>query len=491
MTHPRAAAFAFCVALSTAATPPARADTRGIGALGLHVTPCVLGRSAVAARCGTFGVYEDRAARAGRVVALRVVVLAARHPGGKAVAFIAGGPGQSAVAFAPAIADGRLARELSAVRDRYDILFVDSRGMGDSNPFRCDFAPASDPRAYFRQLWPDRLVSACRRQSGTTSVARRYATNDAVDDLDDVRGALGYRRMVLDGGSYGTFFAFVYVRRHPTRVESAVLDGVYAPHFQPVPGAPAAAQRALDDLASKCGRDAVCRTHFPRFLRHFRDVIARFDRGPVAMSLRRPHEVPHAVRLSKEVLVDDLRQMLDQPENAAYLPAVIEAAWRHDYGPLAQVVDAVAQGLSHGLNWGAFLSYTCADEIPFISAAQVRQEAARSFAGALRVRAQRRACELWNVPPMPRAFNDPVRSRVRVLMVSGSDDPATPPRYAAGELPYLTNGVQIVVRGAGHATETACADRVKVQFIERRSPGTVRRTRCEGAYVPPHFATSW
>jgi pimeloyl-ACP methyl ester carboxylesterase len=464
---------------------------RAGAALGLHLTPCVQGHSSVAAECGTFGVYEDRTAGSGRVVSLQLVVLKSKHHVHRAIAVIAGGPGQSAVAAAPFIADGKFAKGLSVLRDEYDLLFVDNRGMGGSHPFTCDLAPRAHPGNYFRQLWPDALLSACRAKSAATSNPDFYNTINAVDDLDDVRAALGYNRLVLDGSSYGTFFSFVAMRRHPDRIESVILDAAYAPHFQPLPGAPAGAQIALDDLVVKCRRDAVCNSHFPAFAQHFYALVRRFDRGPIAVPVKRAGtKRVETVLLSKEVFVDRLRQVLYDPENASSIPYVVERAYHADYGPLGRVVNVVSLGLAQALNWGAFLSYSCADEVPFISEAEVHAEAARSFARDLRVRAQQKACTIWHVSPAPRSLNDAVRSVAPVLIVSGSDDPATPPRYAAAALHYLPNAKQVVVRGAGHATQTACTQRLIVQFVRARSVKGLDVSRCTAAFEVPHFDTS-
>src|SRR2546430_12580774 len=51
----------------------------------------------------------------------------------------------------------------------------------------------------------------------------KYTTSIAMDDLDDVRTWLGYDRINLFGGSYGTQAALVYMRRHPDHVRSAIL----------------------------------------------------------------------------------------------------------------------------------------------------------------------------------------------------------------------------------------------------------------------------
>ncbi len=161
-----------------------------------------------------------------------------------------------------------------------------------------------------------------------------------------------------------------------------------------------------------------------------------------------------------------------------------------DYGPLGQVLNVMSGGLAGALDYGAFLSYTCADEMPFIAEGDVKAAAAHSFAADLRFRAQQHACSIWNVRPTPPRFNDVVRSDVPILMITGSDDPTTPPRYAAEELPYLPNAEQVLVRGAGHTTELPCTDRLIVQFVRAGSAKGLEVSRCRAAFTPPHFDTS-
>ena len=471
----------FCVLLPA----PSRSAT-----LAVHLAPCAQGRAKLPADCGIAQVYEDRGKRSGRIIDLHVVVIHAAHRSGRAIAVVPGGPGQGAISLAGLVADGKLGRALSALRASYDLVFVDNRGMGDSHPFKCDITPVSNPQAYFLRLWPDDLVSRCRARVSKNSDPSLYNTNNAVDDLDDVRRALHYQKLVLSGGSYGTFFSFVYIRRHAAAVESAVLLSVDAPHFEALPGAPDGAQSALDDLFAKCGRDAVCRSHFPNFAAHFAAVLHRFDRGPVEVPVkdRRTNRVSPA-RLSKEVFVDRFRQAIYDPENAAYAPYYIEQAYRGNYAPLSDMIDGMSQALAQALDEGAFLSYSCADLIPFVSEQRLSAAAAHSFAGDLRARAQQRACRIWNVKAMPAKFNDIVRTDIPVLMIEGSDDPATPPRYAQEELPYLRNGMLVIVRGAGHTTETPCTDRLTVQFVEAGSVKGLDGTHCNGGYVVPRFQT--
>ena len=166
--------------------------------LGLSVKPCILGKMNVPALCGTFGVYENRAARSGRIIELGVAVLKAPHPRGDAIAFIEGGPGQPTVVDAAWIADDH-DLVLKAFRKNYDVVFVDNRGMGVSNPTHCNISPYSDMPAYFLQIWSDGIISGCYHRYARTSNPSQYNTNNAVDDLDAVREALGYRKLVLYG----------------------------------------------------------------------------------------------------------------------------------------------------------------------------------------------------------------------------------------------------------------------------------------------------
>jgi len=437
-----------------------------------------------------FGVYENRDAKSGRIINLGVVVLKAQHPTGDALAYIEGGPGVPAVPDAAPVADGD-DPIVAKVRDRYDVLFVDSRGMGTSNPTNCNISPYNDMATYFLQIWPDKILSACYQRYAKTSNPSQYNTNNAVDDLDDVRAALGYHKLILYGGSYASFFSFVYLRRHGDHVKSALLEAIGAPGFMPLPGAPDGAQTALDDLTSKCSRDPRCAKQFPHFREHFYAVVARFEEKPLSVTVRNPKTKQlQSVLLSREVLVDRIRENLYFPETAAYLPFIIERAYQADYVPLGRLVNLWSQFMANGQDAGTNLAYRCADFDPFISEQELQVAAAHSFTGDLRVRAERNACRTWKVDPMPANFNDPVVSGVPVLLLNGSDDPATPPKYAMGAVRYLANGKLVLVRGAGHGVDTPCTTRLMIEFLRAGSAKNIDANACTGAFKTPRFATS-
>jgi pimeloyl-ACP methyl ester carboxylesterase len=458
----------------------------------LKTSPCRIGQTRAAAICGALTVFENREAGTGRTIGIHFVVIEARHRTRLAIAFNPGGPGASATAMAGDFADATTGA-FATLRDRYDLLFVDNRGTGESAPQECDFAPAAHPELYFRQLWPDTIVQTCRDRLAAQANLSLYSTSLASDDLNDVRAALGYPKLVLSGGSYGTRFYLDYVRRHPDSVESVVLEGVAPPHFYilPLPMA-RGAQTAIQGLEQACRSDPTCSAHFPHFAEHFWAVAQRFDSGSVTLAVQ--NSVTHrlqSVQLTKEVFAETIRHEMYFPTGAAYIPVTIERAYHGDYVPLGEMVSQISLLFTklvqaNGLN----LSVTCAEDIPFITDADVMRGSAGTFEGDVRVRAQQRACKLWNVDPVPAAFVDPVRSDAPILMISGSDDPATPPRYAREALAYLPNAQMMLVPGASHdSDDPPCVDSTIVAFVRARSPAGLNLSRCAAKYRRPSFVT--
>ncbi len=457
---------------------------------GLYLASCTVGQQKLPARCGTFTEYEDRAAASGRTVAIPLVVIPAAHPMHRAIFWNPGGPGASAVDSAGDIADH--SSWFIKLHDRYDLVLANNRGVGGPHAQQCDLSPPAHPESWFLQLWPDALLKICRRRLAAAANLSLYTSSIGADDLDDIRSALGYPKIVLDGDSYGSYFFLVYLRQHPDHVESAILEGVAPPEILKLPLEDAAGvELAMERLVVACRQDASCEAHFPRFEEHFAAVVHRFDAGPVRIRIEnsatgQPQEVP----LSKEVFAERLRQALYSAGPAAYVPYIIEQAWRGDDVPLGHLIEAVTQGMATAVEMGLNLSVTCAEDIPFITEQEVRHTSAGSFEGDLRVRAQQRACKIWNVKPVPAAFNQPVRSNAPVLMISGTNDPATPPDYATRELRYLPNGKQILVKGLSHGDETACIDSLKVEFVLAGTARGLNGTSCSASFHRPPFATS-
>ena len=474
-----AAGYALCATTSASANP-------------LHTAPCIEGTTKLPSICGTYRVYEDRRSRAGRTLDIHFVVLKASRPTNRAIFWNPGGPGAGATQFAGYIADGRGEQYLARLRDRYNVVFVDNRGTGLSHELRCSLFSASDPQSYFLQDWPDQQLRECRAALAMNADLSEYTTDNAADDLDDLRAALGYPKIVLSGISGGTAFFLDYARRHPQNVESILLQGVAPPHFLIIPLEDArGAQLAMDRLESDCAADTSCHSHFPDFRAHFEALVQRFTHGPIAIRVQTgsAHTLL-TVKLSKEVFADRLRQTLYSNGPAAYVPYVVERAYAGDYVPLGTVLQSAAVGLDQLVPAGANLSVTCAEDVPFITDAEVAATSAGTFMGPTRVRAQQRACAIWHIRRAPARFQDPVRTSAPVFMISGADDPTTPPEYSAEALAYFPNGKRLLIANASHDTGVPCAMALAEQFIRERSVRSLQTSSCSAMNHRPSFATS-
>ncbi|HEX5760927.1 MAG TPA: alpha/beta hydrolase [Thermoanaerobaculia bacterium] len=459
------------------------------GSTALQLTPCTPPGMAAEARCGTYEVFENRAAKSGRKLPLSVVVLpatgAAREP--DPLVYFSGGPGESAIDSA-----SWLAHTLADLRQRRDIVLVDLRGTGKSAPLFCSAMTGTRGiEGFLEHFLPVDEVRACRREHADRDLAW-YNSPVAMDDVAEVLTALGYERANLMGGSYGTRSALTFIRRHPQRARTAVLHAVVTPDSGYPATVASDAQAALDGTLAECAADSACAKAFPRTREELAAVFERLAKAPVTVELRHPNTgEPLSLRLSRAGFAQGLRYMLYSPSAAVLVPLYVHAAFEGDYRPMAELVAKQAAMVSgNQLSDGFYLSVTCAEDVPFIDDAAATAAARGTFLGDFRLRAQQAACREWGVPPLPREVLEPVRSDVPALLVSGERDPVTPPRDGHAVARHLTRALHVVIPDAGHSLEgmkgAECVDRLAVQLVEKGSVEGLD-TSCLAAIQRPAF----
>jgi pimeloyl-ACP methyl ester carboxylesterase len=109
-----------------------------------------------------------------------------------------------------------------------------------------------------------------------------------------------------------------------------------------------------------------------------------------------------------------------------------------------------------GLDRGMYFSVTCAEDIPFITEAEIASETKGTFLGDRRVRAHIAACQEWPKADVPATFIDPVKTGVPVILFSGDADGSTPPWIAEAAVRSLANGRQITAPHTGHQIDGPC-----------------------------------
>ncbi|MET0327434.1 MAG: alpha/beta fold hydrolase, partial [Luteimonas sp.] len=291
-------------AATPAATEPAPPRVWHLGSLELK--PCELAQAhsglSTAAWCAPFQVPEDRANPQGRKIALRLAVVrsSAQVPAEDMLAFIAGGPGQSAAESYPAIAAA-----MAPLLAHRNLLLLDQRGTGGSHPLSCrddePGVPGGAEEAHgFDADAVRRETRHCLDQLSQDADVRFYTTTDAVADLEDVRHALGSPKFDMVGVSYGTRVAQQYAMRHPDGLRTMVLDGV-APNAL-VLGEDFAVNldAALKAQFARCDADDACRARFSdpyQTLFQLRDALRA---NPHTVSFRDPQNYASVKRVLSE-----------------------------------------------------------------------------------------------------------------------------------------------------------------------------------------------
>lgn len=434
----------------------------------MALRPC--GAAADRAECGALDVPEDPRRPRGRTVRLQVVVLRAldQRPGVPPMFHLEGGPGVGASGALPFyVGPGARFRRFR------DVVLVDQRGSGRSNPLRC---PAIERRSGLVAQYTEENVEACRARLAARADLARYGTDSAAADLDRVRAALGYRRIDIWALSYGTQLAQIYLRSFPGRVRRAVLAGVAPLDFRTPLGHAANAQRVLDRIFEQCEADPACRAAYPALRSQWDALLARVSAGEI-------------VELPRGPFGEAFRRLLGTTAEQRRVPYLIDRAAGGDLEPLLDALRALRDPTAAGL----YLSIACAEGTLRIPPADVPLLTAGTFLGEERVRNQMEACRRWRVAPARSAFFARVRTEAPVLVLSGGMDATTPPADGHAVCAMLGRCRLVSFPLLAHAPFDLgawqggdCYDRIAIAFFEADRPMEVD-TSCVSEMRPPPF----
>jgi pimeloyl-ACP methyl ester carboxylesterase len=436
--------------------------------------------------CGKLTVFENRETRTGRTIDLNIVVLPALDQKAKAEPLfdLEGGPGAAASNAAMFYA-----KEGKEYRRKHDVVLVDQRGTGKSNPLT---APPikKTPQDYLREMYPVDYVQNLRRILGERADLTQYTTSIAMDDLDDVRAWLGYDRINLVGLSYGTRAVLVYMRQHPEHVRSAILLAVAPTDLKMPLHHSESAARAMDLLLGECERDAACHAAFPQIRDDWKNALAQLEKQPARVEYSPDKAEPTTVEIQPGVFEEKIRTWMYGRDKAARIPLIVHHAAAGDFAPFLQ--QAIGPSIPDFVADGMYLSVTCAEDVPFINQEEAAKLNADNPFGNYRVFQQTRACGMWPRGEIPTDFLEPVSSNVPVLIFSGNMDPVTPPRYGEEVARHLPNSRHVIIPEAGHGvdglTDPGCMDRIAIEFLDKSDANNLD-VSCVERMAPPPFVT--
>ena len=396
--------------------------------------------------CGTYEVPEDRTAADGRRIGLNVIVVPATSPSLRsrdAIAYLAGGPGGAAASDGTA---GWLPSLIDDAVVKHDLLLVDQRGTGDSNPLFCPLPtiiPSDPTSGQVRAWWASCLGSL-------DGDPRFYGTNDAVEDLDRVREALGYDGLHLIGGSYGAVTAQAYLLRHPEHVRTVVLDSAVALGSRDFERWARTYQDVFDRIALRCARSPRCHTAFPDPAGDLATVLGRLERRPVTVA---------GVSVDRAVFAGLVQTITDGARNATVVPLFLRTAAASG---VPKAVDRLGPSLltaiaTSGRQPARVMSHAimCSEPWAQVDLPELTRLSAGTYLGPTWVAAiAQRAAVCAATPPLhdTRGLDEPVASTVPALLAMGAEDPRIGSPTIVGVRAAMPNARIAVVRTAGHGT---------------------------------------
>jgi pimeloyl-ACP methyl ester carboxylesterase len=513
---------AACTAIGAGAGPG------GAGASPLSWGRCQAGSDAALAgfRCARLRVPLDYGRPHGRQIVLALVRHAASARSARTLFVNPGGPGGLGTVQVP---DWFLLFP-KAVRERFDVVSWDPRGIGQSTAVQCfanqdaenaflgdaaDFPVGAEQKAAYAPTWNE-VGRRCAERNGP--LLSHVSTADTARDLDRLRRASGEPTMTYWGLSYGTILGATYSNLFPSRVRAVVLDGNIAPSAWTATGrlgpsfdislrigSDVGAAMNLRALLSLCGRATATACPFSAgspdaTSAKFGTLLERLAARPIVLQ---------GTTITYAGLLTDVANNLDtsQPFQDPRLPAssgstgwpgiaaTLEQLWELSDEPTASAPAQPPTGEGEGEQPypgpEQGLAVECGDT-PGPRDPQ-RYDALESFvlgrAGPIGLPTlwMDEPCSTWPARAADN-YRGPWDRRTAhpVLVVGNTGDPSTPYANSLGMTAQLSRARLLTVRGWGHTAvlnPSACANRhIAAYLLQGTLPA--RGTACRQDHVP-------
>jgi len=449
-------------------------------------------------QCATMDVPRDHNKPAGASFKIRLARDRADKTAKGAIFHLAGGPGGASVTQS-----GTIPYYFGALGSDHDMIYVDQRGTGGSGYLDCSKGYPNS-----KAEW---VACAAEHKGKDLGV---YSTLAAAHDLDLVRRRLGYKKIYLRGGSYGTRLGLEYVRQYGARVSGAVLDGLAPPDWDYFAQAAGALDLGLKWLVADCKASAACTKVSPTL-------------GPDLAARRATlKKTPRKILLDGSPYVETegtylqlLYALIDRQSTRYKVPAAIHQAVKGDHTAWNKlfssatgytVTDAASdpapgapalmpapparvrgpapehRGTSY-VAPGLFFSVVCSEWLPNAGGlAKLKKHEATLTWGDGRMVGMAEACASWGGKPLDQKLRKAVSSSTPVLLLSGGIDLRTPPALGLHAAKTLSKSSHVVIPYWGHSTiSNTCAVSIITAFVQAGGKLSGLDTSCTKSQTAP------
>jgi pimeloyl-ACP methyl ester carboxylesterase len=399
---------------------------------------------------GTLYVPENRHKPGSRLIGIGFARIRGTRPtGAPPVFWLPGGPGVSVLGVLTdhdGTATARL-RSWLTYGVVGDLVVIEQRGYtrrGDMLTAKSAAIPLDRPASVHAEAESMRAQARAAVAANPDKDLSGYDIGEFAADVDDLRRALGYDKISLFGGSFGSQWSLAVMRLHPDIVARAVLSSV-----EPLNNGydmPSHVFAALQRIACDADRDPSLAPYLPPggMMEAVRALHRRFAGAPVRVQVRNAAGQASTVVLGAE----DLQlALLSHTQESEQWPAFILSLYHRHYDDWAREVLADRQAGT------TTLIGPLADSSLGVTAAreqQLRTDPAVELLGTWNFEANIASAADWPTRDMGDALRVPVESPIPVVFVHGDWDTSTPIENTLGLLPYFPNGRAILVHRASH-----------------------------------------
>jgi pimeloyl-ACP methyl ester carboxylesterase len=397
------------------------------------------------------------------------------------VVFNPGGPGQSGVLILPVL--GSLVP--ATLRDQFTLVSFDERGTGASEPLLCGPSAAAASSAVAGTDVATRTFAHLERscRSRYPVLFPTVTTTTSARDMDQLRKALGVRRINYYGLSYGTALGSVYAQLFPNHVRWTVLDGAVDANLSLSTDATLEApaiETALEHELSRCTATPGCPLG-DHPINFYRDLEQQLAREP----LPTPGDGDTEPVTEGDLMTATLLYLSVPALTPAFFPALASAAAGNG-APLRSVALGLETDLNAASLVGPLWAITCNDAAVHpdgsMTAALARSLAARyPLGGAEAVSNNLIGCPGWTGPTGSIAHLHPTKAPTP-LVIGNTYDPNTP-YLSARRLSSAIGGRLVTYVGYGHtwllngSTNICMQNVVSAYLVDGVLPD--KGTRCE------------
>ncbi len=416
-------------------------------------------------KCGLLTVPEDYEDPAAGRIKLPVTILPSResNPEPDPLISMSGLPG--AILY-PHLED----LVGSALRDRRDLILLEQRGAGGSNPsLSCEIELLAGDALPCLQALLEQDIELTH-----------YTSEEIVADLNALRQTMGYSEWNLYGNTFSALLMIRTMQNWPEGIRALVLDSVIPPSTPLHETVSLNYAQALESLFVECATDVDCAVAYPNLSDRFYTLIGRLNQEPAIFETASQARTEIDGDWLLAQTFDALYGHVNPSLAIAYWPLLIVNLEQGHHELLRPWLDRPVIDWEDNLTFGAYFSLMCQDffEISDSSALMIQSNDYPELDGWAQSAFARNICETWQLPAATGQTDLSPTNSIPALILAGQHDPITNPTWGQETAGYFDTSYFFEFPAMGNwvSASDPCVQQIVNVFL--KNPGVRPDVAC-------------